>query len=72
MSENKSTGNGKVEWVWLELKVTEATGSDDMDKVADNLKVLFDEYRKSTPSWLRILKLSKTSHLRLTLSLVTD
>lgn len=46
MSENKSTGNGKVEWVWLELKVTEATGSDDMDKVADNLKVLFDEYRK--------------------------
>lgn len=25
MSENKSTG--KVEWVWLELKVTEATGS---------------------------------------------
>jgi hypothetical protein len=27
MSENKSTGNGKVEWVWLELKVTEATGS---------------------------------------------
>lgn len=46
MSENKSTGNGKVEWVWLELKVTEATGSDDMDKIADNLKVLFDEYRK--------------------------
>lgn len=43
---SESTRNGKVEWVWLELKVTEATGSDDMDKVADNLKVLFDEYRK--------------------------
>lgn len=26
--------------------MTEATGSDDMDKIADNLKVLFDEYRK--------------------------
>ena len=72
MSENKSTGNGKVEWVWLELKVTEATGSDDMNKIADNLKVLFDEYRKRYSSWLRILKLSKTFHLRLTLSLVTN
>lgn len=46
MSESKNTGNGKVEWAWLELKVAEATGGDDMDKIADNLKVLFNEYRK--------------------------
>lgn len=34
-----------MEWAWLELKVAEATDGDDMDRIADNLKVLFDEYR---------------------------
>lgn len=47
MSENKSTGNGKV-------------------------KCYSTSIGRGTPSWLRILKLSKTSHLRLTLSLVTN
>lgn len=41
--------NQRVERVWLELKVTEATNGEDMDKITDKLKALLKEYREKYP-----------------------